>query len=229
MHLQTQHDAPVESKSCKLLEPFRLTVSRDFKEILKKSLFFCECLFLYPAWRIKSLQNVQLFFTPPLKQHLCLYFDIFSKPHFWSYLKFPEKCQDKKLSSQEEHAKVYQNFLPKAEYIFPLPSYTARNWCAFPYSTSEAPKHDGWNWRWWAKFRRVLPFSSKGKRQLHCLLSLQWNAAPEFSQKWCLYWPECCFQDKNWWWCLFLFQNRTSAEVLFLQNTPCGLKCFDRW
>lgn len=48
MHLQTQHDAPVESKSCKLLEPFRLTVSRDFKEILKKSLFFVNAYSFIP-------------------------------------------------------------------------------------------------------------------------------------------------------------------------------------
>ena len=40
MLLQTQHDAPVESKSCKLLEPFRLTVSREFKEILEKKVSF---------------------------------------------------------------------------------------------------------------------------------------------------------------------------------------------
>lgn len=79
MHLQTQHDAPVESKSCKLLEPFSLIV----KEILKTSLFF---LMLIPLSRLKNkiFTNAQLFFASPLEQHPCLYFDNFSKPHFLS-------------------------------------------------------------------------------------------------------------------------------------------------
>lgn len=51
MHLQTQHEAPVESKSCKLLEPFSLTVSRDFKEILKKVSFFVNA---YSFTRLKN-------------------------------------------------------------------------------------------------------------------------------------------------------------------------------